>query len=132
MKKLLCFLILGCMTIAGYGQNPTPVTAKILTLPLLNAPVAPASGSATVLGNPGPATYYFWVVATSLAGNASPAGPFAAVRAPNQISAQDQIFVSWASTGAQSYDLLMTSTTAMPSGACSCAIATAITNSYYK
>ncbi len=130
MKKYLCLLLLLCLP--AIAQNATPITAKTLTMPLLNAPEAPTSGSATVLGNPGNATYYFWVVASTIAGNASPAGPYTAVRAPNQISASDQIFVAWNNTGALSYDLLMTSAPAQPSGACGCAIATGIAAAYYS
>lgn len=127
MKRTILFFSLA---LAVFGQNPPNITTKQITLPISASPVAPTQGSATVLGNPGPATYYFWVVANFPVGNASPAGPFIAQNAPNTISASDTIFVSWNPTGAASYDLLLTNSATPPAGACNCAVATGQVNPY--
>lgn len=119
------------MACAAPAQNvPVPATISTLTIPLSQPPQKVSSGAATVIGNPGPQTYYYWVVANYLVGSSSPAGPFVATGVPNTLSASNYVSVQWSpATSAVSYDVLRTATPAAPSGACNCAVATGLASS---
>ena len=109
--------------------GPPPVTTSQLNLPLFAA-LPPVSSAAVVLvGNPGPQAYYYWLVANYTIGATSPAGPFLAINVPNTLSASNYIKVTPVyPLGAVSVDLLRTTTPVQPSGACGCAVATAVTS----
>lgn len=92
---------------------------------LQNPPLPVPSASITLVGNPGPATYNFWIVANYTIGNSQPAGPFTLSSGPNSFSASNYARVSWTGApGALTYDVLETPTSFPPSGACGCAVAT--------
>ncbi len=132
-RSLIIVLIAAALGTAAAAQtssggSPVPGTFSQLTIPLSQPPQPVPSGSAQVVGNPGPQTFYYWVVSDYLIGNSSPAGPFLVPNAPNVLSAANYDVVNWSpAPGASSYDVLRTATPAAPSGACNCAVATGVT-----
>ncbi len=110
------------------GQNPTqpqPFSTTTLSFPLLNPPVAPAGLTIQQVGTVGSSAnvYYYWVVAESAIGNSSPAGPIVGYNAISTLSVSNYFTISWrAASGATGYDVLRTTTSAPPSGACACAV----------
>lgn len=88
------------------GGGPSPVT------------VVNANPQAT-----GSATYYYWVIAKSVRGNASPSFPAAVFNGPNTLgSAPNTITVVWnAVANATTYDVLRTTTNQQPA-TCTCAV----------
>jgi hypothetical protein len=130
-RRVLCGCLLLFASIAWgqvNNQTATDYIAKRLVFPLIDAPQSVPSASVSVNGNPGPATYFYWIVSQSLAGASSPAGPFMLSGAPNALSGSNFDQISWQSaSNAISYDVLRTTTPFMPAGACNCAVATGIT-----
>lgn len=125
------FVVLALVA-AGLAQNnsqaPESLTTLKLNIPLLTPPVASGSGGAQVVGNPGPQTYYYWVVSQFPVGASSPAGPFLASQVPNTLTVSNYVSVFWQPVaGATSYDLLRTTTPSAPSGTCACAVSTGLT-----
>jgi hypothetical protein len=130
MKRLLlsaiCYLPIALF--AQSSQTGSDYIARRLQVPLLDAPQKVPNASVSVSGNPGPATYFYWIVTNGLAGASSPAGPFQISNAPNTLTGGNFNQISWAtSLGAVNYDVLRTSTPGPPFGACNCAVGTAIT-----
>ena len=116
-------------------QNPQPVNGQFYSVgwSLQNPPLPVPSASVTLVGNPGNATYNFWVVANFAIGNSQPAGPFTLSPGPNSLSASNYARLSWtAAPGAMSYDILETPTNVQPSGACGCAVATGQTGTNFN
>lgn len=126
----LRYLILVVAVAIAAAQNPTTqpqISARDVNIPIQTPPLPVTAGSAQVIGNPGNATYFYWIVAKYTVGDASPAGPYIATRVPNTLSGSEYVQVSWAApTGATSYDVLRTSSAAAPTGACACAVATGV------
>jgi hypothetical protein len=119
MRKILTAICTIALAASGWAQLPVP---------LAQPPVQVPGATVGLIGNPGNGIYYYWVVARFAVGNSSPAGPFVASGAPITLSASNYFVVSWLpALGATSYDLLRTTSPALPSGACNCAVATAIT-----
>src|SRR5579864_9603004 len=120
--------ILAILAIPAMPQgNPgtKDISATSITLNLANPPqpVFSAGISAQRLDNPGSCSYYYWVVADFVIGNAGPAGPAAITNGTCSLSSGNR--VNWATVpGASSYDVLVTSTPAPPQGSCGCAVAT--------
>jgi hypothetical protein len=134
MKRSLILLIaICCLPIALFAQTSqtgSDYVARRVQIQLLDAPQKVQTASVFVSGNPGPATYYYWIVTNGLAGASSPAGPFQIGNAPNTLSVSNFNQISWNSAlGAVSFDVLRTSTPAPPFGACNCAVATAVAGS---
>lgn len=115
---------------AASGQQipPNPVITQQITMPLFTLNPAPATGATIAIGgNPGPQTIYYWVSANYLVGKAALAGPFPILNAPNPLSASNFVTINpTVPAGALTYDVLKTLTPTMPSGACACAVATAV------
>src|SRR5579862_70936 len=131
LRKWLGSGLLFIFAAAAFAQSP--ISTQQVNIPIsvgLPAPPIPL-GSATVTGTQTPgnyfnATYYFWVVAEFTVGNSAPAGPIPCFNAPPTLSVSNYCSFSWnAVPGANSYDVLMTSNSAPPSGACNCAVTTA-------
>lgn len=127
VKISILILLLAGMAIAQ--QVPAnPITTQQITMPVFTLNPAPATNAnISISGNPGPQTIYYWISANYLVGNANLAGPFPILNAPSPLSAS--AFVSINPTipaGATTYDVLKTLTPIQPSGACACAVATAV------
>jgi len=126
MKTAFRMLLVFALAIAS-AQAQT-VTAQKVQIPLTDTPQAPTTGSASVIGNSGPRTLYYWIVANFTVGASSPGGPFVITNAPNQVSGANYVRVSWGVVpGATSYDVLRTGTAVAPTGACGCAVTTGAT-----
>ena len=134
MKRIsLLFLFTFLLTTVCPAQQPQPVVQQVDTNRVnvyLPAPPSPVpSGAAAVIGNSGPATYYYWVVARNAVANSQPAGPFTALFAPNSLSSSNYNQVSWQpSNTATGYDVLRTLDPNVPQGTCNCAVATNVTS----
>jgi hypothetical protein len=131
MKRFLISFVAACCLLATGAtqtlQTGSDYVAKRLQFTLLNPPQAVSNASVSVSGNPGPATYYYWIVVQTSAGASTPAGPFPIINAPNTLTGANFNQVSWATVpGALAYDVLRTATPAPPSGACNCAVATTV------
>jgi hypothetical protein len=131
VRLLHLLLLLAALPIAGFAQQdldaPQDYIANTVTFPLQGAPQQVNVGQVSVqlLDNPGPASYCYWIVSNFTIGNSTPAGPVCVSNGPNTLV--NGIRVSWAPiAGASTYDVLRTSTQVSPSGACGCAIATAV------
>jgi hypothetical protein len=128
--KLLLFAIcyLPIALFAQTSQTGSDYIARRIQLTLSNAPQPVTNASVSVSGNPGPATYYYWIVTQNSLGASSPAGPFQVINAPNTLTVSNFNQISWATApGGATYDVLRTSNTGPPFAACNCAVATAVT-----
>lgn len=124
MQKIIS-IVLSFLLIAGMEAMGQDITTRLLTL---TAPPPPTvkQVSITVVGNPGNATYYYWVVAKYASGNANPSAAAIVINAPNALSVSTYIRVNWdAVAGATGYDVLRTTTASVPNGNCNCAVVTA-------
>jgi hypothetical protein len=113
------------------AQQPLVQTSDLQII----TPALPSvtSVNAAVVGNPGPATYYYWVVAKYSTGNAAPSPAAIVANAPNVLSATNYVQVSWqAVSGASSYDLLRTTSPQLPTTPAAIAVATAVTATAYS
>jgi len=131
MKKLLSiFAILLASTVA-FAQPPPAVTASQVTIP---APYLPAviDKSVSLVGNPGPAKYCYWIVANYTLGNAAPSFAGCIRNGPNTLTSSNYDVINYTPPiGATSADVLRTSmgdAGPPPSGACNCAVATGDTS----
>lgn len=131
MRRFCQLAIVLAIAISGFAQNPAPPLATTqLQIPFSAGTLQPVSqASVTLIGNPGPKTYYYWLVGNYAIGSTSPAGPFVAPNSPNTLGASNynQIQPVYP-PGINSVDLLRTTTTISPSGACNCAVATGVTS----
>ena len=84
--KILLFIV--TFVLMGWGQT------NQLTLQSDGPPPA-QGGNATIVGTPGNATYYYWVIAKYPIGNATPLGPIQADNAPNTLSGGNYIKLNW-------------------------------------
>lgn len=99
----------------------------------LNSPSpAPVTGvSASVVGNTGNATYYYFVVGTYPIGNAAPSNAAFVGQAPSVLSASNSVRVSWSAiTGVSSYTLLRTTTPNLPAACAACKLTTMAGTTY--
>jgi hypothetical protein len=129
MKKLLLLFTICYLPIALFAQTSqtgSDYVAKRIQLLLSNAPQPVTNASVSVSGNPGPATYFYWIVTQTSIGASSPAGPFQVINAPNTLTGSNFNQISWATVPGATYDVLRTSNTGPPFGVCNCAVATAI------
>jgi|GEM_PF-5042827 len=123
--------VAGVVLLLCAGALGQSVTAQTIYLPLSSTPQPPnVAGAPSVVGQPGSSTYYFWLASEFTVGNSSLSGPFPCFNAPQTLTSGNYCFISWNKVlGANSYDLLMTTTPSQPSGACNCAVLTATSTS---
>lgn len=134
MRKTLFTLITVLATALAIAQGPPPspptqvVSNRIWVLPGVPTPQQVSSARVSLSGNPGPATFFYWIVSNYPVGNSTPAGPFSITNAPNTLSVSnfDVINFTPVSDAGVTYDVLRTNTTTMPTGACACAVATGV------
>lgn len=129
MKLKFGILISILLAIGAWAQNPPgPLQTTQLQQPLQTLPAPVSSAAVSLVGNPGPQTIYYWIVANYLVGSSSPAGPFAVINAPNTLSSGNYINIAPTyPSGVVSIDILKTLTPAAPAGACNCAVAIGVT-----
>ncbi|HXT74621.1 MAG TPA: hypothetical protein VN785_12280 [Candidatus Angelobacter sp.] len=132
MKKVLfvLMLVLFCCTQSRAQQIPSPST-NVSTQQLTLLPQTPLSVVTTMNASPsiqGATTYYYWFVSNGGGVVSPPAGPFPVFNAPATLGGINTITLNWnPAPGVTTYDVLRTTTTAVPTGACGCAVATALT-----
>jgi len=107
------------------------VPTQIQTQQLVLLPQAPVPAVAQVTAAPsvqGSTTYYYWFVSHQGAVVSAPAGPFLVNNAPASLGGINIVTINWTPPAVGlTYDVLRTSTTAAPIGACACAIASGVT-----
>lgn len=110
--------------VSAFAQTPSQITLST------NPPQSVTSVAANLVGNPGNGVYFYWVVANYTGGQAQASPPAGIYNAPSPLSAASYVQVSWQGiAGATSYDVLRTTTLALPNGTCTCAVATGLTTS---
>jgi len=111
----------------AHAQQPASYTAQQYNVSLLDPPTPVANATVQRTGNPGSQTFYYWIVTNALVGNSTLAGPFGISQAPNTLNGSNFLSISWAqASNAITYDVLRTTTPTAPTGACNCAVATAV------
>jgi len=131
MKKLFIIAFLcGVSSLVSAQQPAPPISTTQITQPLFAVNMQPVSqASVSLVGNPGPQTYYYWLTANYTVGSTAPTGPFVAVNVPNTLSVSNYVRVTPVyPAGAASVTLLRTTSPIQPSGACNCAVATNVTS----
>lgn len=131
LRTLACVLLL--VGSVMYGQNPITfpqVQTSRLGFPVqtLNA-VGIAGATLSVVGAPGQATWCYWASANFQIGNVlSSLG--CVNNAPNTLSVSNYVSILPFSypAGVTTVDILATSSTLAPTGACNCAVATGLTS----
>ena len=129
MKRFHSLLVILFYSVFSFAQSAPSVTTSQLVQPVFTLNPVPVSLSGQVVGQGGPQTYYYWTVTNYTLGATSPFGPVAVSQAPYTLSSGDyvQLFPAYI-PGIVSVDILRTSTPQAPSGACNCAVATAVTS----
>lgn len=133
LRNLTVVIAIALLCSGALAQNPTqpqPREVTTTTVTMLNPPIAPSGITVGFTGAPGSSakTLYYWLVSNFTVGNStiSPVAP--GFNAPTTLTSSNFFTVYWQSVaGANSYDLLRTSTPTPPTGACACAVATGIT-----
>ncbi|MGH9501662.1 MAG: hypothetical protein ACRD20_02295 [Terriglobales bacterium] len=132
VKYSILFVILSCGVL--FAQNPTQpqpdVDTKTIHVHQLLPPIPPGGVTVGFTGAPGSSanSLYYWLVSNFTVGNSTVAGPYPAYFAPTTLTSSNYFTIYWqAVQGANSYDLLRTSTATPPTAACNCAVATGIT-----
>lgn len=112
----------------AYTKNITLGTANAFTFSVPTpAPYAPGSVNVVPVGTTGGTTYYYWVVSDFTIGNSAPSLSAVITNAAGTLSSINYDKVTWtAATGANTYDVLRTTSATAPTGACACAVATAV------
>jgi len=133
-------ILLVLATVAAFAQNPPVQPPPALNASSLNFPVIVpamdpiANASVSLIGNPGPARYCYWIVTNYLVGNTTPVKIRPCItNGPITLSSSNYDQISFnLPPQAVSADILRTSGTGMdqaPQGSCACAVATANTTS---
>lgn len=116
--RLFCKLVftLALASSPGFAQNSLTIQAP--------APNPVAFASATITGNQGNGTYYYWVVANYPTGAAFPTGPTVAQFAPSPLTGSNFVTISWAPIGATTYDVIESNTPTFPVPCSACKVGT--------
>jgi hypothetical protein len=129
----LC-LLLALSTLCAAQQQGQPIVASSVLFPQIVPAFDPiTSATVSLVGNPGPARYCYWMVTNYLVGNTSPVKVRPCItNGPITLSGSNYDQVSFnLPPGAVSADVLRTSGIGMdqaPQGSCNCAVATGNTS----
>ncbi len=132
MRRLVTSILASLLLAAcAFGQAPPPpappITSNQITLPVISQLQSVSSAAIQTVGNPGPQTIFYWIVANYTVGSTAPAGPFFTSSAPNTLSGSNYVAIlPQYPAGAISVDVLKTSNNVQPSGTCNCAVATRV------
>jgi hypothetical protein len=119
MKAKTLAIVLSVLTLAIslFAQQSQTYTV------LPAAPVPQVTNVSVQQSQPGTTTYFYWIVSNNGTTFSPPAGPFEITGAPNTLSAAANDKIVFAPVaGVSGYDVLRTATSAVPSGACNCAV----------
>lgn len=133
--RMMHVMLAALLTVGALAQTSPPNASNVaiqvtqITMPVFTLNPDPATGAALgLVGNPGPRTDYYWIVANYLVGKANVAGPYIITYAPNTRSSSNYVTINpTLPPTALSYDVLRTINPVQPSGTCTCAVATAVT-----
>jgi hypothetical protein len=134
MKRISISLLVGLLfSLSAFGQAPPPpappVASSQITIPVISQLQPVNSAAVQLVGNPGPQTIFYWIVANYAVGSTAPAGPFLTTSAPNTLSGSNYVqVIPQYPANVVSIDVLKTSSNLQPSGACNCAVATGVTS----
>lgn len=119
-------LLLAALGVPALAQSSNVSAQQFTVTP--SSPVPVVSQVNISPSMPGTASYDYWIVTHLGGGVSAPAGPFAVNNAPATLSATAYNALNWTAISAgASYDVLRTTSTVIPSGACGCAVATGLT-----
>lgn len=129
MKRLKFLVLFSLLASSAFAQGGPPgIPTQVQTQQITLLPQNPLAQVTTVQEQPsiqGTATYYYWFVSNGGGVVSPPAGPFPVYNAPVTLGGINTVKVTWnPARGVATYDVLRTTTTAVPSGACACAIVT--------
>jgi hypothetical protein len=130
MKRLAQLATLLFLAALGWAQQPAPpISTSTLSLPVLTQLAPVNTAQISLVGNPGPVTYYYWVVVNYEVGSTAPVFVGSFATAPNTLSSSNYLVISpnYPSTPYTSIDLLRRTDLSTPTGACNCAVATGVT-----
>jgi hypothetical protein len=124
----------GGTNIGGTSPMTIPFTNAVFQTPPILSPI-------TNTGTPGSTTYCYWIVVDTYLGNTAPQGPACTSTANATLSGSNFDVVAWTATPQptpftnvppylnnitlSTYDVLRTTNTTAPTGACNCAVVTA-------
>ena len=128
--SLLCLLAALGSTALAQLPNSGDVSYNSVSFPVFTLNAAPVPGATiSLVGNPGPATWYYWAVANYPVGSViSYVGSIS--NAPNVLSSGNYVSITpWSyPLSVTSIDILATTTPTQPAGACACAVATGLSS----
>lgn len=113
---------------SAFAQSPSTnvQTQQLTLLPQVPITVTGISAAPSVQGS---TAYFYWVVAHVGAEVSAPQGPAVITNGPTTLSSSFYNSIQWSeAAGATSYDVLRSSSSATPSGACNCAVITGTSN----
>lgn len=130
-RMLIAALLLSVLACAQDDRNiPGQMPFDQVSWKLIDPPQQVPKASASIVGTKGLRTLYFWIAGNYAIGKSNLAGPFIAYNAPQSLSGLNYVQLSWTgpTTLPTSYDVLMTTSSATPTGACNCAVATNVSD----
>lgn len=132
MKTLRTLAFVCLAAVLGFGQNPNgapPVgTFSQVDLPLLTSLPPVTQANTAIVGNPGPGTYYYWLVTNYTFGQTSPQGPFIVLNAPSILSGSNYVTITPNYLVGATVDVLKTTSLTPPSGTGNFAVSTGNTS----
>lgn len=123
MKKFFVFAVLIFASVIASGQT---ITEQQINFPLTSPPVSVSGISAySRAGTSGSCTFFYWIVGNFTIGNGPVSGPARVNNSP----CTPNVVINWSipQQPPATYDVLRTTTSTPPSGACACAVATGVT-----
>ena len=122
---LAYFSVLLAASVANWAQDP--IKTLQLTFPLNSSDTPATQANLVLIGNPGPNAACYWLVSHFTLGEGIPQ-PIGCLNAlPNSLSASNYVVITpLYPAGVLNLDVLKTPTSTAPSGACNCAVATAV------
>lgn len=118
MKRLSFLFLLLALGVAAQSINTNQIN--------LSPTVTPPATSAVHVkptGNVGTATCYYWVIATTSGVPSVPVAGFSKI-CPNSITSGNSVTIDWTPVPGATYAVLHTTSAAIPSGTCTCAVTT--------
>jgi hypothetical protein len=130
IRRMIFSLMLFCVPMFAQVEQAA-VKTKALELTVAN-PVQVVKSATVTVTIPGERTLYYWLVSHKGNYATRPAGPFTTFKAAAALTSSRSVTITWTPVDADTYDLLRTTSAAVPSGACNCAIATGLKGSSFK
>lgn len=118
-KLIFVAMLILTAAASAFAQSSNVSTQQLTLTPQAPISVTGITASPSVQGS---TVYFYWIVAHVGSEVSAPQGPALIANGPATLSTTVFNSIQWKQTfGATSYDVLRTSTSAIPSGACNCA-----------